>query len=320
MVFRRVFNALVLRGDWTGVEKAVCGFALDLYNKYPVQGEVVFLVPPGVSIPEIPESFHCHLPWYTRYRAGRIFFELFCLSRLVKKFGPDEFYGPAYLLPRGITCRTTLYIYDLHVYTCPKYCKLVNVAHYRMRMPVSVARADRIIVPSQRVARVLSALFPDASSKTTVASIPLGSLFSKPEASLNKLRLSVRAKWNRYYLAVGSPSPRKNHKAVISAWLSLPKPRPALLITGGIAKPAANESSPEYLGYVPDDMMAALYAEAEALVYPSFDEGYGLPVAEAVAMGTKVITTSEIAEEFDSELITVCGTDSTSIAAAMTRL
>jgi glycosyltransferase involved in cell wall biosynthesis len=46
------------------------------------------------------------------------------------------------------------------------------------------------------------------------------------------------------------------------------------------------------LGYVPDDVLAALYRGAECLVYPSLYEGFGLPVLEAMACGTPVVTTN----------------------------
>lgn len=316
MFSRHIFNALVLRGNWTGVEKAVCGFAVKLYNQYPRPDEIVFLVPPGVLIPGIPQEFHYHLPWYTKYRLGRILFELIGMAGLARSIGAEEFYGPAYLLPPRIQCRTSLYIYDLHVYSCPRFCSLLNVIHYRLRMPSSIKRADIITVPSKRVRAVLLSLFPEAAHKTRLEMIPIPVLQSK--IIIEKLRSEIRGKWKRYFLAVGAPSPRKNHHAVIEAWLKLPKPRPALLITGGNEIISHNEDDPEYLGYVTDENMFALYAEATALVYPSFDEGYGLPVAEAIDCGTRVITTSQIAEEFDSELISICGTDAESIFNAMT--
>lgn len=317
---RRVFNASVLRGNWTGVEKAVCAFAFELYTKYSHDGGIVFLVPPGVVIPGIPEDFLYRLPWFTRFRAGRILYELFFMSRLVRTLGASCFYGPAYLLPPGIKCQTTLFVYDLHVYSCPRYCKLFNVVHYRLRMPSSIRRADRIIVPTSRVADVLASRFPVAADKTEIVSIPLASVFSGAKEVDDGLHRQISEKWNRYFLAVGAPAPRKNHKSVIEAWRNLPKPRPALLITGGKERKAANDDEPEFLGYVSDEMMAALYSGAMALVYPSFDEGYGLPVAEAIAVGTKVITTAQIAESFNSELIYFCGTDSASIGVAMKSL
>src|SRR5207248_9059408 len=46
------------------------------------------------------------------------------------------------------------------------------------------------------------------------------------------------------------------------------------------------------LGYVPDEDLAALYASCSAFVYPSFYEGWGLPVAEALALGAPTVTSN----------------------------
>ena len=70
------------------------------------------------------------------------------------------------------------------------------------------------------------------------------------------------------------------------------------------------------LGYVPDADMPALYAGASVLLYPSFDEGYGLPIVEARACGWPVVTSSPTAPEIAPDAF-LCGTDEASITAAL---
>ena len=70
------------------------------------------------------------------------------------------------------------------------------------------------------------------------------------------------------------------------------------------------------LGYVPDEDMPALYAGASVLLYPSFDEGYGLPIIEARACGCPVVTSSPTASEIAPDAF-LCGTDEASITAAL---
>lgn len=103
------------------------------------------------------------------------------------------------------------------------------------------------------------------------------------------------------WLCVGSIEPRKNHSALIDAYLAyrdlVSNPR-RLVIAGGQGwsnegihdriRNAANEGI-EYLGYVPDEELPELYSGAFALVQPSWHEGFGLPVIEAMGFGTPVI-------------------------------
>ena len=62
--------------------------------------------------------------------------------------------------------------------------------------------------------------------------------------------------------------------------------------------------------------MPALYACASVLLYPSFDEGYGLPIVEARACGCPVVTSSPTAREIAPDAF-LCGTDEASIIAAL---
>ncbi len=67
---------------------------------------------------------------------------------------------------------------------------------------------------------------------------------------------------------------------------------------------------------VPDADMPALYACASVLLYPSFDEGYGLPIAEAQACGCPIVTSSPTAHEIAPDA-SLCGTDAASIVSAL---
>lgn len=107
-----------------------------------------------------------------------------------------------------------------------------------------------------------------------------------------------------YYLYVGGYDPRKGIEQLIATFLALHR-------HGGLLAPLLLVGTPRYYsealgrlvavakatgaiqerGYLPDDELAALYAGARALVYPSKYEGFGLPPLEAMALGCPVITT-----------------------------
>ncbi|MFN8450879.1 MAG: glycosyltransferase family 1 protein [Anaerolineae bacterium] len=102
----------------------------------------------------------------------------------------------------------------------------------------------------------------------------------------------------RFWLFVGTLEPRKNLTTLIDAYAALPE-KPLLVIGGGKGwdyEPifAAVErhglgDSVRFAGFIPADDLPIWYNCAEAFVYPSVFEGFGMPVLEAMACGTPVI-------------------------------
>jgi glycosyltransferase involved in cell wall biosynthesis len=107
---------------------------------------------------------------------------------------------------------------------------------------------------------------------------------------------------DRYVLCVGTLHTRKNHLALIRAFACIQDRVPhTLLIVGGEGSGSAEikahlAANPhlrvQLAGYVPDEAMPALYAGADAFALPSLWEGFGLPLVEAMACGTPVLTSS----------------------------
>lgn len=97
-----------------------------------------------------------------------------------------------------------------------------------------------------------------------------------------------------YVLFVGTREPRKNLRRLIEAWTPLRQDL-QLLIAGAegwdetTGAPYQHTKNLRFLGKVSDQELNVLYAEAEALVFPSLDEGFGLPILEAFYHGTPVV-------------------------------
>ncbi len=97
-----------------------------------------------------------------------------------------------------------------------------------------------------------------------------------------------------YVLFVGTLEPRKNLSRLMKAWLPLQK-EVDLLIVGAVGWDTTLDELPptaRLLGHQSDQNLSVLYTEAEALVYPSLDEGFGLPILEAFSFGTPVVTSN----------------------------
>ncbi len=156
---------------------------------------------------------------------------------------------------------------------------------FRLRY-LAVERADRIIVPTQAVADdVLSLLRVDAERISVIGEAAVAAMHPRDAGEI----AAVRARYGlpaEYLVWVGGmerPDPRKNVAALAGAPRDLP-----LVLVGPVRQWARELPDVTLTGFVPDDDLAAIYSGARALVFPSDDEGFGLPTVEALACGTPV--------------------------------
>jgi glycosyltransferase involved in cell wall biosynthesis len=91
---------------------------------------------------------------------------------------------------------------------------------------------------------------------------------------------------------VGTVEPRKNLRGLVAALDQLQEPLPLVVVgaEGWGDTGLTPRTDVRFLGFVPHADLAGLYAGAEVFCYPSLREGYGLPVLEAMAQGTPVVT------------------------------
>jgi glycosyltransferase involved in cell wall biosynthesis len=134
---------------------------------------------------------------------------------------------------------------------------------------------------------------------------------------------------HRFVLSVGSTEPRKNIRTAIQAFSDLKRVRPDLkLVVTGVdycrvgpdqAFAGLDLDGVHFAGYVHDFDMPALYSMAEALLFPSLYEGFGLPPLEAMACGTPVVTsnTTSIPEVVGDAAIVVDPTSAGELAGAL---
>ncbi|MDX6696648.1 MAG: hypothetical protein QOE65_45 [Solirubrobacteraceae bacterium] len=159
---------------------------------------------------------------------------------------------------------------------------------FRMRY-LAVRRAARLIVPTHVVANDAVELLDFPGERIDViAEAAAPALRAAPPEEV----AAVRARYDLpedYLLWVGGlqhPDPRKRVAALAAAPRRLP-----LVLVGRHQRWASELPDVQLTGHVPDSDLAAIYTGAHALVFPSDDEGFGLPPVEALACGTPVAAT-----------------------------
>jgi glycosyltransferase involved in cell wall biosynthesis len=200
--------------------------------------------------------------------------------------------------------RTMAMVHDLIPIAHPEYCSPSALGWHRRRIEAVLKHADLVIANSESTAQELAA-FADRTGRRTppMCVAPLGlepSFHAPPEHGPGE---------RPYFVCVGTIEPRKNVTLLLSLWRRLAErmgdATPPLVLAGQRGWETETivdhlERSPPVQRFVHeinglgDSELAKLIAGATALLSPSFMEGFNLPVAEALSMGTPVIA-SDIA-------------------------
>jgi glycosyltransferase involved in cell wall biosynthesis len=166
---------------------------------------------------------------------------------------------------------------------------------YRLLMPWLGRMAQQILTVSEFSRRELSLAYAIPPEKISVLSESGEHILrvESDEAVLDRMSLRSRP----FVLGVSSMSPHKNFATLIRAVESLESACGFDVVIAGGANPrvfAAADLPPfvKYVGYVTDEELRALYEHAACFVFPSYYEGFGLPAAEAMALGCPVIAAS----------------------------
>ena len=226
------------------------------------------------------------------------------IPALAKNDDLDIFWSPAHRLPVMLPARIAevVTVHDLVWRHAPETMRPLSRWLDASMMPMAVRSADRVISVSESTTRDLLAEMPFAADK--VRTIPLGSPSFTSLATDTKFLDKVGIA-RSYVLFVGTMEPRKNLAGLIEAFSRLPcnlQKQASIVIVGGggwgsvdalsIAARFGVSERVKVLGYVSDEQLAALYGHADFLAMPSFYEGFGLPVLEAMSYGIPVLTSN----------------------------
>ncbi|MCK5115979.1 MAG: glycosyltransferase family 4 protein [Candidatus Aegiribacteria sp.] len=221
----------------------------------------------------------------------------------LKKDGIDVFHGLFSRLPFVLPVPSAITVHDLSGYRMPRLHK--RKTHFtNLLYPLYVKKAARIIAVSEFTAKELASCFPETSSKTTVIHEAAPPEYSEvtEESELNRIREKYDLP-HRFFLFLGTLEPRKNLPGLLEAFLQVADSVPhSLVISGAIGwkteelfdklKMSGVKDRVQLTGFVDRKDIPALLSLADVFVYPSLYEGFGLPVLEAMACGTPVITSN----------------------------
>ena len=212
------------------------------------------------------------------------------------------FWGGTGLLPLvGLRAPSVLTVHDLVYNLAPSTTSARARWAARLFFRASARKADSIVCNSQGSRRRLEALLgrgADAVIRPGVSEV-----FRKKSGAEILRGLRALAVTTPYLLAVGTWEPRKGLQRLIPAFLGLANEgllQSHILVLAGERGwkdgPIANlvqsgGARIRALGFVDDEALAVLYNGADALVFPSSYEGFGIPVLEAQACGARVVTT-----------------------------
>jgi glycosyltransferase involved in cell wall biosynthesis len=220
----------------------------------------------------------------------------------IRRAGFDLFHGTNFDVPLWRQGRSVVTIHDLSALLHPEKHRSRLVRRARLRLPLVVRFADKIITPTESVKREVCQRFKVKPEKVTaIHSAARSSFKPKPFAQSAELRKRLRVE-DEFLLFVGTLEPRKNLLTLLKAFVQINRQsahRPQLVIAGGegwlmddmfaFVKESGISERLRFTGYLSDEELRGLYSSCKVFLYPSVYEGFGLPPLEAMACGAPVV-------------------------------
>jgi glycosyltransferase involved in cell wall biosynthesis len=307
---RLAVNAIPLRSPLTGIGQ----YTLQLFQAIARRGDVDArffygshwsdaIVPAhSAAIDTVKQAVKRVLPYpYLVTRAA----QSVVFARGVWRHRPHVYHEPNYM-PLRFNGRVVATFHDLSVLHMPEAHPADRVTHWRRSLPDALARIDHYLTDSEFVRQELIGELKIEPARITTAHIGVADEYHPRDAQKTQpARQKYGLHHDGYLLAVGTLEPRKNLATALQAYAHLPhalQDAYPFVIAGkeGWRNEALTDTIDKlkaqghlrFLGFVEQSDLPLLYSAARAFVYPSLYEGFGLPVAEALASGIPTVTTT----------------------------
>ncbi|HVB21993.1 MAG TPA: glycosyltransferase family 1 protein [Ktedonobacteraceae bacterium] len=296
-----------------GVSRYIRSLLTEL-AKQPGEHEYTVFVNGQAVIEQLTDSYRhpqiTYVPasWSESQPAARIAWEQLTLPSLIRQKHIDVLHSPVNVLPERLprSCAGVVTLHDLAFLRFPNVLTRSKRLYHRTFTVRSLKRATMIIAVSDSTRQDAVELVGIPAKHIQTVYTCINEQFSN--VSKGEEVQSLRQKYGLtggFLLYLGTLEPRKNIPTLIEAYARLRQTyniQEKLVIAGGkgwlydtiFAKVQALglESEVIFPGFIPDEEQTTWYAAAAAFVYPSLYEGFGLPVAEALACGTPTVTTT----------------------------
>jgi glycosyltransferase involved in cell wall biosynthesis len=288
-------------------------------------------------------------------RPVRLAWEQLVLPRVLRSLpGLRVVHSPHYTMPRrlgrvranggpGTTdIARVVTVHDLTFFTRPEDHQPSKRYFFRDAIRYAARHADAIVAVSDTTAEALQHFAPGRAPVHVIRHGVDHQRFRPASAAddvADKAALATLGIERDYVLHLGTIEPRKNLDNLLrayeiicaqiksgdvpalvlagSAWRGTREPLEAI---GRAIEAAHPQAAVRWLGYVDDDVAAPLYRQAAVVAYPSKEEGYGLPVVEALACGAPVVTTAgTVMHELGGDAVLAVDTSEPSLLAAALR-
>lgn len=273
---------------------------LDALQKLDQENEYLLFSPTPIDYPISNPNFKlCPIPGLRILGKNLpgIFWQQTTLVNALRQNNIDVIWGPEQTLPiPPCGCKKVLTVHDFvhkrYPETMRRSVRCINNTFGEK----SILCANKIALVSEFTKQELQSFYPQVPSENLVV-VPNGARVLDPQKEV------VQQTRKKQLLFVGSLEPRKNLKNLVTALEILAKQGVAipLILTGpkgwknetemDLLKNSPIAGNIQHLGFVSDSELRTLYATSAAVVFPSLYEGFGLPVLEALAMKTPVLTT-----------------------------
>ncbi|MFH0731119.1 MAG: glycosyltransferase family 1 protein [Pseudomonadota bacterium] len=331
-------NAIPLSGLLTGISRCLRCLYLEMGRlpgvsvSYFTGTRVVSEMPPlaksdrwirtTASIWKLPDPivFFLRCAHWLRYE--------YFLEREIRKGKFDLYHETAFVPAKTKRIPVVYTIYDLSLISFRDKHPRERVWFHDFFFHRRIEYASRILTISEFIKTEIVRMLGISSNRISAVPLAPDQIFYPRESSVVKRVLKRLNLPDRYFLFVGSLEPRKNLNAIIQAMALQKDPLP-LVMTGWVGwgdkfwmreiDRLGLEKKVFMTGYVDDETLAALYSGARGFVYPSFYEGFGLPVLEAMACGCPVVcaNAASLPEVVGDAAIRIDPHDAAALARAM---
>ncbi|MGA2879348.1 MAG: glycosyltransferase family 1 protein [Bryobacteraceae bacterium] len=206
----------------------------------------------------------------------------------ISRLGIDVFHGTDFAVPYLPLRPSVMTLHDLSPWLDPGWHTESARIRNRTPMLLRLGLATMVITPSEAVRRAAIARFHLQHDRVVAVPHAAGACFRPASGPVRN---------PPYLLYVGTLEPRKNIGLILDLWRELRRQYPIDLVLAGRRRADFPEIPAEpglrVVGLTPEEELPILYSGAVACLYPSYYEGFGLPVLEAMQCGAVVIASRD---------------------------